>query len=263
MAGVTESYGGATFYAGRDGSSGRGPSAQSADPSATRRGVLFRMNNRWRGCLIEIVETVLLTAIIFFVVQHFVAQPYQIIGISMENTLSGDQMVLVDKISPVFTDYRRGDVIVFSPPTGHLEDGKDVPFIKRVIGVPGDVVDVRGGSVYVNGVKLSEPYTFTDDGSGTQAHAAGPMDQSGINGGACTSTDNEVKCRVPAGDLFVMGDHRNESTDSRVFGPIAKSTVIGRAWLRYWPLSRLSWVTPAEYSDIPSPAPSPPPSPSK
>jgi signal peptidase I len=81
--------------------------------------MLFRMNKPLRGCLIEIVETVLLTVIIFFVVQHFVAQPYEIIGISMENTLYDGQMVLVDKISPVITDYRRGDVIVFSPPAGH------------------------------------------------------------------------------------------------------------------------------------------------
>ena len=113
------------------------------------------MNKPWRGCLIEIVETVLLTVIIFFVVQHFVAQPYEIIGISMENTLYDGQMVLVDKISPVITDYRRGDVIVFSPPAGHQEDGKDVPFIKRVIGVPGDVVTVRDGNVFVNGAKLA------------------------------------------------------------------------------------------------------------
>jgi len=221
------------------------------------------MSKPWRGCLIEIVETVLLTAIIFFVVQHFVAQPYQILGISMENTLQDSQMVLVDKLSPNVIDYRRGDVIVFNPPPGHTEGGQDVPFIKRVIGLPGDVVFVKNGSVFVNGAKLDEPYVFTDDGSGTQAHAAGLMDRDVITSGVCTSTgglestDATIACRVPEGDLFVMCDHRNESTDSRIFGPIPKSMVIGRAWLRYWPMTQLAWVSQAQYGDVPSPAPTP------
>lgn len=187
---------------------------------------------RARGCVIEIVETVLLTAIIFFVVQHFIAQPYQILGISMENTLHQDQMVLVDKISPVFTDYRRGDVIVFEPPAGHLEDGKDVPFIKRVIGVGGDVIEVRNNSVYVNGVQLQEPYVF--EGQPTQP----------LNG--------QNRWVVPNGYLFVLGDHREQSQDSRVFGPIARSSVIGRAWLRYWPFSNFGFVGSASYSGIPA-----------
>jgi signal peptidase I len=188
------------------------------------------MSQRWRGCLLEIIETVLLTVIIFFVVQNFVAQPYRIYQGSMQDTLEPDQMVLVDKLSPIFQDYRRGDVIVFQPPQGYEVEGSD-PFIKRVVGVAGDLVEIRDDAVYVNGVRLIEPY---------------------VHGGEPTTPRTEkTSWRVPEGRLFVLGDHRQASEDSRVFGPIERSSVIGRAWVRYWPLSTLSWVEQAQYPGVP------------
>jgi signal peptidase I len=204
---------------------------------ATCRWVLFRMSPRWRGCLIEIAETIVLTVVIFVVVQHFVAQPYQILQVSMENTLQPGQYVLVDKISPAISDYKRGDVIVFEPPQGYTENGQNVPFIKRVIGVAGDLVEIQNDSVYVNGVKLDEPYVY--------------------EGQPTTPLTGQSSWRVPAGDLFVLGDHREASQDSRVFGPIPKSSVIGRAWLRYWPLSQFGWVSPATYAGVPNGSPAP------
>ncbi len=207
------------------------------------------MNLRWRGCLLEIVETVVLTIVIFFLVQHFVAQPYQIMQVSMERTLEPGQYVLVDKVSPNVSDYKRGDVIVFEPPAGYQEDGKDIPFIKRVIGVAGDLVEVHDDAVWVNGVKLDEPYVF--DGQPT------------------TPLSGQASWRVPKDQLFVLGDHREQSQDSRVFGPIAKSTVIGRAWLRYWPIGKFSLIGSASYQGIPNASPaallpaSPTPAPSK
>jgi len=194
------------------------------------------MPSNWRGCLLEIIETIVLTLLIFFIVQNFVAQPYQILQVSMEPTLEPGQYVLVDKLSPHFSDFHRGDVIVFQPPDGFQEGATNVPFIKRVIGLPGDTVELRGGAVYVNGVKLSEPYVF----SGQETEPVGA----------------QSTWIVPDGYLFVMGDHRQESEDSRVFGPIAKSTVIGRAWLRYWG-GPLGWVASATYGNIPSAAPAP------
>jgi signal peptidase I len=193
------------------------------------------MSERWRGCLIEVVETLVLTLIIFFVIQHFCAQPYQILQVSMEPTLEPGEYVLVDKLSPNFDDYKRGDVIVFSPPSGFQEDGQNVPFIKRVIGIGGDVVELRNDAVYVNGAKLNEPYVY-----GGQSTTPSPQ------GGA------QTRWLVPKGYLFVLGDHRAESQDSRAFGPIERSTVIGRAWLRYWPMNHLSFVNSAGYSNVPA-----------
>jgi signal peptidase I len=197
------------------------------------------MNVRWRGCLLEIIETVLLTVVIFFLVQHFVAQPYQIMQVSMENTLEPGQYVLVDKISPLWSDYKRGDVIVFQPPTGQLEEGQNIPFIKRVIGVGGDLVEIHDYAVFVNGVKLTEPYVY--------------------EGQPTTPLNGTASWRVPVGQLFVLGDHREASQDSRVFGTIDKSSVVGRAWLRYWPLSKFSLIESGKYTGVPDVAPSSPP----
>jgi len=195
------------------------------------------MSKRWRGCLLEILETVLLTVIIFFVVHQYVAEPREISQESMENTLQPNQFVLVDKLTPILTGYHRGDIIVFQPPNGFQENGSDVPFIKRVIGVAGDLVQIQKGGVYVNGVRLVEPYVY--DGQPTDP------------------TTGVSSWRIGQGQLFVMGDHREQSQDSRAFGPIQVSSVIGRAWLRYWPLSSFGWVGSAQYSGIPSGSPQP------
>jgi signal peptidase I len=173
------------------------------------------------GCLLEIVETLVLTLLIFFVIQTFVAQPYKVQQQSMEHTLEPEQYVLVDKLTPRFDAYKRGDIVVFDPPAAWQEEPR-TPFIKRIVGVGGDVVDVRDdGLVYVNGTRLREPYLYAVDGV-PQATIAGSPDRH-------TWT-------VPAGELFLMGDHRMNSADSRAFGTVPIAQVIGRAWLRYWPI---------------------------
>jgi signal peptidase I len=214
------------------------PPTETSEPTQTARPL---------GCLIEIVETLVLTIVIFWVIQTFIAQPYKIQQESMHGTLEPNQYVLVDKVTPHFDSYSRGDIIVFNPierqgsctdPGIPLEaEGTNTPYIKRVIGEPGDHVELRGGSVYVNGVQLNEPYTLNR-----------PTDITG----------SQSSWTVPADRLFVMGDNRPNSADSRQFGPICISDVIGRAWARYWPLNTLG-ILPTPTYDVPaaSPAPSP------
>ncbi len=195
------------------------------DPAPQRRGL---------GCLFEVVETVVLTLVIFFVIQTFVAQPYQVHQSSMERTFEEGQYVLVDKLSPHWSDYHRGDVIVFNPPED-FENNKREPFIKRVIGLPGETVEIRDGSVWIDGNRLVEGYLY--DGQATVPEG---------------STSRWV---VGAGQLFVMGDHRQMSSDSRVFGPIAHDSVIGRAFLRYWPLDTIGIMQAPTYPGLADAAP--------
>jgi len=191
------------------------------------------------GCLVEIVETLVLTLIIFFVIQNFIAQPYQVQQNSMERTLEPGQYVLVDKLTPRWDAYKRGDVVVFTPPASRTSD--TTPFIKRVIGLPGDKVEIKDdGKVYVNGVALDEPYTYKN--------------AQGVNE-PTVPLNETTSWVVPAGNLFVMGDHRQKSDDSRDFGWIAESSVIGRAFLRYWPISAFGILQTPSYPGVPATAP--------
>ena len=171
------------------------------------------------GCLFEVVETLVLTVLIFLGIQTFVAQPYKVQQGSMETTLLPDQYVLVDKLTPRWAPYSRGDIVVFDPPES-WSSGGGVPFIKRVIGLPGDRVELVEGKVFVNDVELDEPYIFIENGE--------PQTTEPAAGGA-------TEWLVPTDQLLVMGDHRQNSADSRNFGPVEVGHVIGRAWLRYWP----------------------------
>jgi signal peptidase I len=194
------------------------------------------------GCIFELLETLLLTIVIFLVVQLVAAQPYQVQQESMENTLMPDQYVLVDKLTPRFDPYHRGDIVVFNPPEGWARDPSGAAYIKRVIGVAGDEIEIDGGHVFVNGVQISEPYVF----------AGQPT---------LLASGSSKKWTLGPDQLFVMGDHRAASQDSREFGPIDKSLVVGRVWIRYWPISQFGFLPPGRQMAAPSSSPASTPSP--
>jgi len=191
------------------------------------------------GCLLEIVETLVLTLIIFFVIQTFVAQPYRVQQVSMERTLEPDQYVLVDKLTPRFDAYKRGDIVVFNPPSNWVQ-AQGQPYIKRVIGIGGDTVELKDGKVLVNGTALIEKaYVYQEAGDSQSTDAL-------IGVG---------KWVVPTGQLFLMGDHRSNSADSREFGPVDITAVIGRAWLRYWPINTFQILPTPDHPELATPAP--------
>jgi signal peptidase I len=190
------------------------------------------------GCLLEIVETLVLTLIIFFVIQTFVAQPYRVEQMSMQRTLEPEQYVLVDKLTPRFDAYKRGDIVVFTPPPDWVQS-QGTPYIKRVIGVGTDIIEIRDGMVFVNEIELLEPYVFAVDGEPQET----------------TDPLGQERWVVPEGEVFLMGDHRSNSADSREFGPVEVEQVIGRAWLRYWPIDTFQILPTPTHPELATPAP--------
>jgi signal peptidase I len=158
----------------------------------------------------EIIETLVLTVLMFLVIRLAV-QNFNIDGMSMEPNLHNQELVLVDKWSYHFNQPERGDVIVFVAPPNPAQD-----YIKRIIGLPGDVITIKDTQVIVNGTALDE--TYID-----------PHRQ----GNPFAPTSNLV---VPQGAYFVLGDNRGGSSDSRDWGCVPQGNVIGRAALVYWPL---------------------------
>ena len=160
-----------------------------------------------------------------FLVRAFLLGTYYIPTPSMEPTLASGDRILVNKLSYRLHDVNRGDLVVFDPPAS-AEPGAD-HLIKRVIGLPGETVTAVEGRVLVDGGLLIEPYLAWPEG--TDAFGAVPWCDDGGAG----------SCRVPEGHVFVMGDNRPNSRDSRFFGPVPVDSIVGRAFVRYWPLGGL------------------------
>ena len=224
----------------------RGQLGDQADPppAEIESPPYHKEDERQPGLLAVLRETVVLVALavlLAVVFKTFLVAAFYIPSGSMESTLNISDRVLVEKVSYRFGDVQRGDVIVFvhdepgfepaspsNPVTGFLSGlgqaigvvpPSDRDFIKRVVGIPGDTITCRGGALYRNNQKVVEDYL--DPGM---------------------TTDGCRRTTVKPGELFVMGGNRTNSQDSRVFGPIKRSDVVGRAFVRIWPLNHTGWL---------------------
>jgi len=171
------------------------------------------MDERPRKVLRDGLEIVLVAVLAAIVLRSFVVEPFVVNGISMLNSLQNQERVLVEKFAPRFQPLHYGEVVVFQPPIqGYVGD-----YIKRVIATAGQTVSMQGGAVYVDGRKMPEPF-LVHHGVSTQDNYTMPA------------------FKVPPGDIFVLGDHRDESDDSRIFGPVRVTAVQGVAFWAIWPL---------------------------
>lgn len=168
-----------------------------------------------RRLLIETLQTIILALIIFVVINWATAR-ILVQSVSMQPTLYESDFVLVNKLTYLFSSPGRKDVIVFNPPI----ENQPEPYIKRVIGLPGDEVRIANGSVFVNDEPLRESYL------------AAPPAYSGV-------------WTVPDGMLFVLGDNRNNSSDSHHWGMVPQESIIGKAEFVYWPFSHWKVLNPA------------------
>ena len=159
----------------------------------------------------ELLESIIPAIVIAVLLNMFVVQPTKVRGESMEPTLHTNEYLLVEKISYRLHGPRRGDVVVFRYPRDEDEN-----FIKRVIAVPGETVEIVSGRVYIDGQPIVEPYLLQ------------------------LPRESMPPTRIPDGKLFVLGDNRSNSNDSRSFGPVTLDQILGRVWLRYWPLDEFS-----------------------
>lgn len=198
----------------------------------------------------EIVETLLLALIIFVAVRSVVLN-FRVDGLSMSPSLENNEMLLVNRnvyfhfdtwavvdwlpfidheeenVVYPFHPPERGDIVVFDPPL----DNAPKPYIKRVIGLPGETVSVHDAAVYIDGQRLNEPYLE----------------------GERSFCDGQRECPqvvVPEGSVFVMGDNRDNSQDSRKFGPVPVDRIIGKAWITYWPSDEIGIVPHYDYPEI-------------
>lgn len=170
---------------------------------------------------LDFIETIVIALAIFVVVYRFLFQPHQVKGNSMYDNFHDGEYLLTDKVAFRFREPKRGEVIVFKAPQNEEYD-----YIKRIIGLPGDKIKVAQGQIYLNGESLNE---------------AGYLDpRIKTNPGHFAKEGQTLT--VSSQEYFVVGDNRNNSSDSREWGLVPKNNIVGRAWFRYWPINQIGLI---------------------
>jgi signal peptidase I len=184
------------------------PVVEAPEPPADRRRLLWR-------AFAELLHDASIAVVFCFFLITFVAQAFRVQGPSMMPVLEDGERIVVNKLIYRFWHIHRGDVVVFWYP-----HDPSVSYIKRVVALPGDLIEMRAGKVYVNDQLVPEPYLkreFLDD-------------------------SNLPPTRVKSGFYFVLGDHRNMSNDSRAWGEVPEKYIYGKAFFRFWPISKISAI---------------------
>jgi signal peptidase I len=200
------------------------PQVPDEAPEQPRRGFTMR----------EAAETVGLTLLIFLAV-HFSIQPYRVDGPSMQPGLHTNDLLLVNLLTYDFGSPQRGDVIVLHPPSDVTQN-----YVKRIVGIPGDVITLTQWTTTVDGKQLTEPYIAAEPDGNGENYLGGigvPCPDPGVMIGPGT-------CQITLGpnDYWVMGDNRQDSTDSRIFGVVPRNLIIGKAQVVIFPLSAVQWL---------------------
>lgn len=170
--------------------------------------------------VMDILETVVFIGSLFIVTYLFILQPNQVKGVSMEPTFHSGDYILTSKVTYKFRSPQRGDVVVFRSPRN-----PDIEYIKRILGLAGDKIEIKSGDLFVNDILTQENYISAR----TNLWDGGYLKES-------------TPIIVPNGYLFVMGDNRPRSSDSREFGPVPIEGIIGFVFYRYFPPSQAGWI---------------------
>ena len=175
--------------------------------------------------LLEFIQSIVLALSVFVLLYLFVAQPNEVKGSSMYPNFKDKEYLLTEKLSYQFGEPKRGDVVIFKAPATETCAIDECEYIKRIIGIPGDKVMVKEGDVYLNGEKLDQSFL-------PEMVYSSPGDY----------MEESVEKTVPEGQYLCFGDNRPNSRDGREFGPIDRDLIIGKAFLKYWPLNSVGLI---------------------
>ncbi len=174
--------------------------------------------------VLEIIETFLSSIIILFLIYMWIAMPEVVWGASMEPNYFTGERILVEKITKLYKDFGRGEVVVLNPPGNNSAD-----YIKRIVGMPGDIVKIFDCKVYI--FKDSKKFELQEDY---------------LPNGRCTGEGTVIQegraLKVPADSYMVLGDNREVSADSRYFGFVKRDRILGRVIFRFWPINRIGFT---------------------